>query len=424
MNASAPSPSKTLWRNADFVRLLAAGGVSAFGARITREGLPLIAVLLLRATPAEIGLLAALRAAPAILVGPLCGGWVDTTRRRRVLIAADLSRAALLLAIPLAAFAQRLDISAVYAVGAAVGALSSLFDMADHAYLPTVTGRDTLVQANSALGAVESVAEIGGPGLAGILFSILSAPVAILANCLTYLASALILVGIRTKEHPVPPGDEATEGWISIFDGVRLSWRVRPIRALLLTVAASTLFGSFFSALYIPFAIRTLGLTPAMLGATIAIGGIGALAGAAMASGLSTRLGIGWALIVTGFLYAGFTALIPMAGGSPGVGMAVLMAAQFLGDAAGTAFFIYVASLRQATRPAEVLGRVAGAFAAVGGVASIAGALGGGALSQVLGLRETMIIACAGMAMAQVFAIASPLRRQKVLLDPAPPADA
>ena len=104
--------------------------------------------------------------------------------------------------------------------------------------------------------------------------------------------------------------------------------------------------------------------------------------------------------------------------------MAVLMAAQFLGDAAGTAFFIYVASLRQATLPAEVLGRVAGAFAAVGGVASIAGALGGGALSQVLGLRETMIIACAGMAMAQVFAIASPLRRQKVLLDPAPPADA
>jgi hypothetical protein len=137
------------------MRLWLAGGVSGLGARVTREGLPLMAVILLHASPREIGMLAAVRAAPALLVGLGCGGWVDRSSRRPLLIATDLARAALLLIIPGAAVAHRLAMGAVYLVGALIGGLSSLFDMADHAYLPSVVPRESLVRANALLGSAD-----------------------------------------------------------------------------------------------------------------------------------------------------------------------------------------------------------------------------------------------------------------------------
>ncbi len=405
----------TLWRNGDFVRLWLAGGVSGIGARITREGLPLMAVLLLHATPREIGVLAAARAAPSLLAGLLLGGWVDRVRRRRILIGADFARAALLLIIPGAALTHHLQIALVYLIGALVGGLSSLYDMADHAYLPSLVSREELVGANSALGGVEAVAEIGGPAFAGGLFSVLLAPLALAVNSLTYLASGVILLSIRRSEPRGAPDAEDSEGVAELGRGVTMAWRLAEIRPLLLLVLTSVLFGSFFSALYIPFAVTTLRLTPAMLGLTIAVGGIGALAGAALSPWLARRVGLGPALILSGVLAALFNLFIPFAGGPPARGMAMLMAAQFLGDAAGTAMYIYIASIRQGLLPQASLGRIAGAFAAATGLASILGALGGGALTAALGERTVLIIACLGQAAAPLWCLASPLRQLRTL---------
>src|SRR5450432_2689895 len=152
----------------------------------------------------------------------------------------------------------------------------------------------------------------------------------------------------------------------------------------------SGLFGGFFSALYIVFAVRTLGLTPAMLGATIAVGGVGALAGAAAAPWLGARLGLGGALIAAALSSALFATIIPLAGGSPTRGMTMLMAAQLLGDAAGTAALIYAKTLRQGVLPLEVMGRVAGTFTAAGGLAMVAGALIGGELGGLGGIRPAL----------------------------------
>jgi MFS family permease len=408
--ADGPRPG-SLWRHADFLRLWSAQSISSLGALISREGLPLAAVLALHAGPGEVGVLAAIRAAPGLVVGLAAGGMVDRTRRRGVLIGCDVLRAAVLLIVPIAAYTHHLVMADIWLAAALVGALGVLFDMADHAYLPSLIERRMLIDANAKLGTTESLAEIGGPAIAGALFSALTAPLAIAVNAVTYLASAAILATIAAKE-TVAAAPAASASWREdAAAGFRIAWAEPTVRPLLTMNVTWGLFGGFFSALYIAFAVRALGLTPLMLGATIAVGGLGALAGAAAAPWLSRRLGLGPALIATAAAGALADLLIPLAGGPPGRGMAMLMAAQLIGDAALTAALIYAKTLRQSVLPLEVMGRVAGGFAAAGGVAVVAGALVGGELGGVVGMRPTLLIACAGLALAPIWCLASPVRR-------------
>lgn len=370
-------------------------------------------MLVLHAPAADLGRLAAASAAPAVLVGLIAGPRLDRHRRRPVMIGADLGRAALLLIIPIAAVAHRLVMAELYLVAALVGAASVLFDMADHAYLPSLVDRQHLVAANARLSATDSTAEIGGPALAGVLVSLLTAPIAIAVNAVTYLASAVILATIRHPE-AAPPRAAAAPNWRSdLLGGFRALIAEPLIRPLFLTSVTSALFGAFFFALYTFFAVTTLRLTPAMLGVTIAVGGVGALVGASLAAWLGRRLGIGRPLILAGLLEAAFTLLIPLAGGGPARAMAMLMAGQLFGDALGTAFLIHAVSLRQAVLPGEVLGRVAGAFAAGAGLATVIGALIGGALGGWIGARDTLFISSAGLALAPLWCLASPIWRLK-----------
>ena len=204
----------------DFLKLWLAQGVSAFGARITREGLPIAAVLTLGAAPAQIGLLAALTRGPALIVGLAAGGLVDRTRKRGLLIAMDLARAGMLATIPLAAWLHLLTMTQIYLAAAAVGAASVLFEIADHAYLPGLVARETITAANASLSATESVAEVAGPALAGVLFQWFAGPFAIAFNAVTYLISAALLGGIGKRE-PQPEVHEQSHWRGDIADGVR-----------------------------------------------------------------------------------------------------------------------------------------------------------------------------------------------------------
>lgn len=404
----------------DFLRLWAAQSVSSIGALIAREGLPLAAVLTLHSGPLAIGLLAALRAAAALLVGLFTGGLVDRRRRKRILIMADLGRAAILVAIPAAAFAHRLAIAEIYLAAALVGALNVLFDMADHAYLPSLIPPRLLLAANARLAMTESVAEIGGPSLAGVLFALLTAPIAIVVNALTYLASAAILATIRSQEPPPASTGPSAPGlsptvWLDMATGFRLTFASPVVRALFLSAATSALFGGFFSALYIVFAVTRLGLSPALLGATIAVGGVGSVVGAALAGRLARRLGIGPAIAAAGLAAAAFTVFIPLAGGGRWRAAGMLMVAQLFGDALATAALIYAKSVRQSVLPPEVMGRVGGAFAAGPGALAVAGALIGGWLGQTFGVRPPLYIACAGLGLAPLWCLASPLSRLRRL---------
>lgn len=412
--------TQTLWRHSDFLKLWAAQAVSAFGSRITREGLPMAAILALDASPAQLGLLAALSLGPGVILGLFAGGWADRHYRRPILIGTDILRVLLLLSVPIAAWMHWLTMPQLYLVAAAVGAASLMFAIADHAYLPGLIDPDQLMEGNTKLGVTESVAEIGGPALAGLLFKWLTAPVALLVNAATYLVSAVFLWTIRTPEPPPAPVDKAEHPFSDLMFGVRAILGQPLVRPLLLMTVFQSLFSSFFAALYLLFAIRTLGLTTDLLGLVIAVGGGGALAGAVIAPLAVRWLGLGPAIIWLGLAAAASAALIPLAPATVAGGAAVLIIGQLLGDGLGVAAIIPAGTLRQSVFAQAKLGRTGAVFHVARGAVSVVGALVGGVLAQAIGIREAMWVAVAGMVAAGLIPLFSPLRTLKVLPDAEP----
>ena len=408
-----------LWGHDDFLRLWAAQAISAFGARIAREGLPMAAVITLKAGPQALGLLAALALAGQAGFGLVAGALADRLPKKLLLIGADLARAAVLLAVPAAAMLGRLSLVEIYAAGALMGALSVVFDVADHAFLPSLIGPSELIEGNAKLATTESVSEVGGPALAGALFQLLSPPIALAANAATYLASALCLTRVRSPPTAPPREAAADPPAFDLAAGLRIVLAHPLLRPLWLGDVARGLFGGFFSALYILYAIGVLKLTPGMLGLTIACGGAGGLIGATLAPALTRRLGAGRAIILTGLSGGAMLFLIPLAHGAPLAAMAFLALAQVLGDALQTAMQVTAATLRQSALPPHQLGRAGGAFLSAGAAAGVAGALIGGLAGAALGPRPALYLAAAGITAASLIALASPLRRKSPLANPA-----
>jgi MFS family permease len=390
-----------------FNRLWAAQSISAFGARITREGLPIMAILVLGAQAGALGVLAACASGAALATAVGAGVLVDRARRRRALIGADLLRAAALATVPLAALLHALTLAHVLIVAALVAAASVVFEMASHAYLPAILGKERLVAANARLAASDSVAEVGGPALAGLLFQWLTAPIAVAFNALTYLASAAFLA--RAPDDAEPPLQSPQPWRQAAAEGLRIVWRERRLRALLLMESAQGLCGGVFSALYALFVLRVLHLSPSQLGLAIAAGGVGALAGAFLAPRLARRLGQGRAILAAMGGAGLAVAITPLA--PPGAaGLAALVVSQIVGDALAVAGAILAASLRQALAPQAAAARVSGAFQAGAGGMAVLGALGGGALASVADPRAALLVASAGFVLLPLIGALSPLR--------------
>ena len=368
------------------------------------------AILTIHATPAELGVLAALARGPGIVVGLAAGGFVDRTSRRSVMIASDLARTALIATIPLAAWTHVLAMAQIYLVAALVGAASALFEIADHAFLPALIARGHLLDGNAKLGVTDSISEIAGPAVAGTLFQLLTAPIAMLGTSITYLASAILLFGVPA-DRPMARAASDTPHWRrDAVEGIGAILAHPLLRPLLWMTLLTTFFGSFFWPLYLAFGLNTLHMSPALMGITIAAGGAGALFASMLSNALCRRFGIGPTVIVCSFANAGFLALVPLAGGPHGLAVAMLMIAQFAGDAVAVAAIIPMISLRQAVLPGSILGRAVAVFSSASGAATIAGALTGGGLGTAIGTRTTLLIAVAGVAAAPLFAVFSPLR--------------
>ncbi|MBS0471926.1 MAG: MFS transporter [Proteobacteria bacterium] len=399
-----------LWRHSGFMRLWAAQTVSSFGARIAREGFGIAAILTIDAQPAQLGILAALTLAPGVVVGLFAGGFVDRTSRRRIMVGSDLFRAVTLATIPLAAWMHWLEIEQLYVCAFLVGCANILFNIADHAFLPSLVARGDLVEGNTKLGITESIAEIGGPALAGLMFQFFTAPFAMLGTALTYVLSAGFLFCIGAKERD---GAEAAhkENWLSdIGAGFGAVLGQPLIRPIFFVAVLSPLFGSFFAALYSIYCLKILGFTPAVLGLTIAMGGLGSLFGAALSSRLCRIFGVGRAIVLCLAVSALLALLIPLAGGPFWLRVAMMMTTQFGGDAFAVAMMIPMTSLRQSLFPARLLGRTAAAFTVSAGAVAVIGALVGGVLGDRIGVRPTLYIAAA-LYFATPFIVAfSPLR--------------
>ncbi len=392
------------------MKLWAGQTVSQLGSQVTGLALPLTAVLALRASPAQMGALAAVQAAPSLLVGLFAGAWVDRVRRRPLLIAADLGRGLLLLSIPLTAMLGRLEMSQVYVVAFFVGMLGVVFDVAYQSFLPSVVHADELAEGNSKLALSSSVVQISGSGVAGALVQLVSAPVAIFGDALSFIGSALFTTWIRTSElGPVRRGAESGI-WAEIGEGIRIVACHPVLRSLAGRNATFNLFNNMGSAVYLLYVTRDLGIQPAMLGVVAAVVGPAPLLAATAAHRLPRRFGVGPVLAVAALLEGGGALLILAAGVRSLAALPMLVLAQAAFGLATPTWNINQVTLRQAITPGRLLGRVNATmrFMALG-LAPL-GALVGGALGETIGLRPTLGVAAAGTLLASIWVLVGPVR--------------
>ena len=377
---------------------------------VTRTAIPLVALLVLGAGPREMALLVVAASSAVLIVGFFAGAWVDRLPRRPVLIWTDIVRAALLFWIPVAYASGLLRIEQLYIVAFIQAALGTLFHSAYRAYLPALVGRDRLVEGNSRLATSSSIAEIGGPSLAGALVQIVSAPFAILVDAFSFVVSTISLIAIRGREVARPA---QIRGAIlrEILEGLSVVRR----HALLFPLAASSatnhFFGSFYAALYSLYLLNDLGLTPFLLGVVISAGGVGALAGSVFATRVIKRLGIGRAIVVLFIGSAAIGILTPLATGPLFVATLMVFLPQLIGDGLATAEGVARITLRQAVTPDRLLGRVTATVDVLDhGVAPL-GALVGAVIAESFGVRTAIAVAWVGMASGVLFLLFSPLPR-------------
>jgi Transmembrane secretion effector len=380
-----------LRENLHFRRFWAGQTISLFGDQVSLLAIPLLAVLTLHADAAQMGLLGAAELVPYLLFAIHVGAWAGTRRGPSLLIAADLGRAALLLSIPLAAALGGLSMGLLYAVAFGIGTLAVVFDVAYQTVFASLVDPGDYLAANSLLVGSRSVSIVGGKSAGGLLVAALSAPVAIVADALSYLASALF-VG-RTPAIDPPLAAKEPGG---IGAGIRFIARTRLLRTTLAACATLNLFNSAFWAMLVLFATEELGLGAGAIGLALGVGALGSVLGSAIAAPLGRRVGLGKTVVVSFVLGPAPLVLVALAPSTPLPGAMLLAVAEFLSGIGIMLLDIGLGSVQTALIPDPLRARVAGAYIFVNWGVRPVGALAGGLLAGAIGLRPTMWIASAG----------------------------
>ena len=400
----------------DFRRLWFGQTISVFGDQITQLGLPLVAVLTLGADAGQMGTLTAVGLFPHLIFSLPAGVWLDRVRtRRRLMIAADLGRAALIGSIPVAYAMGVLAMPQLYVVGFLSGSLSVVFDLSWNTLFVSVTERDRYVEAMALLNGSRSLASVGGPTIGGILVQVLGAPIAMAADALSFLGSVFFLRRIRSPEPPIEPEEGSTRE--RLLAGLSFVGRDSIMRPTLLSVATVNLFTFASSALFILYATTTLGVSPGALGLALGTGAIGGVIGALIATRIGRRIGLGPAYALGLLVYPASLLLIPLAG--PDMSMPLILALLFgseFGAGLGVMILdINVGAIIYARTPDRIRGRAGGAFRFVNyGVRPI-GALLGGVLGTALGVREAILLTTIAAIGGVLFLIGSPVLRLRDL---------
>jgi MFS family permease len=402
-------PGSSLWRHRDFMRLWSAETISQLGTQVTMLALPLTAILILSASPFEVGALSSAEFAPFLIVGLPAGVWVDRMRRRPILIVGDLGRAAILASIPIAHWLGVLTIWQLYVAAFAVGVCTVFFDVAYQSYLPSLVERDKLLEGNAKLEISRSGAQLAGPGLAGALVQLVSAPVAIAADAASYVGSALFVLSIRGGEGDAERASQP-QGRMRAQIGEGLGYVLRHplLRPIAACTSISNLFSSMGMAIVVLFAVRELDLSPGAIGIAFAIGNAGLLGGAFFADRLAGPVGLGRTIIVSIVVAQIGAVALPLA--TPSTAVPVLAAAQLLFGVGAIVYNVNQVGLRQAITPDRMLGRMNATMRFVVWGTLPIGALVGGALGEAIGLRPTLWVAAIGGLFSVVPPLLSPVR--------------
>lgn len=398
-----------LWRHPDFLRLWAGHTVSLAGSLVGRFALPLVAIITLNASPGQVALLRIMDVLPGVVIGLVAGVWVDRLRRRPLMIWTDIGRAVLLVSIPVAALFGVLSFEQLLVVVLAAGTLTALFEVASRSYLPTVIAREQLVEGNSKLQASGSVVEVAAFGFAGLLVQILTAPITMLLDALSFVVSAVFLAGIRTPEPPARHREHGHSTWMAIREGLRLVLHDPILRAIACARAMNEFFLHIWVSMLLVFLTRDLNLDPIVFGVLFAVGGVCSFFGALAAERVERRLGLGLTLILCYFVSTASLLTVPLAAG-PFLLVIFLVGVQQLSDAPATIYQIHEESLIQATVADATLGRVTASLRVIGWTAMLGGTIVGGILGETIGPRATMLIGGVGTIPAVLWLVWSPIR--------------
>lgn len=424
----------SLWSQPAFRNLWLAATISDFGFHVTALALPLTAAVTLKASPFQMGLLIAVEAIPYVVFGLLAGVLVDRLPRELLMVGTDWARAALLAVIPILAIRGQLSFTVLLAVAFGVGLCSLVFHVAQASVVPALVRREQLADANGRLEASGATAQATGPGLAGLLIGVLSAPLAMTVNALSFAVSGLILRRIPADDGPhrvsptatslivpdaPPPPVRATQRIRNIVaeiaEGLRILFGQPILRGSLLASSIINLFGYVFLSVYIIFMARTLGLSEVTIGLILSGGGAGAVVGAVVSEPLRRRFGFGPTMVWAMLVCSAASVLIPLALVVPVAAVPLLLAAETVQYGALATFNIGGRTLRQVYTADRYQGRVNATARTLASTGTLAGSLGGGLLGSWLGLGPTLVIGAVGMMLAFPFALFSPLPRLRAL---------
>ena len=405
-----------LWHHSDFLKLWAGQSVSRLGTVVTALALPTIAIQQLGAGPIEVGVLAALQALPFSILGIPSGVIADRLPRRPIMVVSDLGRSIALASVPLAYLGPGLSLAQLYVVALVVGIFTPFSAVASQAYLKGLLDRADLTEGNAKLEISSSTANVAGRAVAGALIFWIQAPLAILVDAASYLLSALLVLAIRRPEpiSTAPRQQGSTSFWRDAWDGLVATFGDGTIRLIAASSATVNLGLSIVNTVYLLYAYDVLGLNAAEVGMILAVGGVGSVLGAMAVYPVSTRVGEGPAMASA--VLVGFASylLLPLAQAGPivaaGLVVPLLSVASFVLSACLPIYFVNTITVRQATVPDHLQGRVVGTIRTVVIACTPVGALIGGALGQYVGVVPTLLIGAAVGLLALAWIAAGPVR--------------
>lgn len=403
-SGDAQGAAPTLWRDGNFLTFWGGQALSQLGAQVSELALPVLAVVLLGATELQVGVLNAAGLAAFLLVGLPAGAWIDRMRKRRVMIVADAVRALVLALVPVLWLGGVLTIWHLVGVALVMGLATVFFDVSYQSVIPALVGPRQIAEANGHLESTQQLAGLGGPAVGGWLVAVVSAPVAMLTTAATYLASMLAL--LRTRDHEVltpPPAEEGLGARIS--EGLRWVFGNVYLRRVVITTAISNLASSATFTLLPILVLRTLGLSPTLLGVVFSLSAVGGFLGAVLTPRFVGWVGESRSIPIAALAFGVVGLVLPLVGVLPTAAAVVVLVAQgFVASAAVLAYNITQVSFRQRITPPHLLGRMNASIRfCVWGVSPI-GALLGGALGGALGVVPTLWVA-AGVGLAACAAV-------------------
>jgi MFS family permease len=368
---------------------------------------PLVAIVILRESAFAVAMLGMVEFLPFLLFSLPAGVWVDRLRRKPILVLADILRAVALVSVPVAYWLDVLTIWQLYVVGFVVGVGTVFFDVAYQSYLPTLVRRDELSDGNSKLEISRSAAQLGGPGLGGVLIGILTAPVAVLADAISFVVSGLLITRIRTTEPEAVTADRRSL-LSELWEGLRYVLGNQYVRGMAASVAIFNFFGNVGGSILLVYLVRELGMSAATIGVVFGLGNVGFLGGAILARRVEARMGVGRTIVGSSMLAVPGLLLVPLA--PPEFAVPFLIASGLIVGFAIVLYNVTAISLMQAITPDRLLGRMnASRRFFVWGVIPL-GAITGGVLATTIGLRPTLFVGAIGGSLAVLPLLLSPIR--------------